>query len=470
MLPISICRIFRLFLLVLLTAAIALSLPACKKFVEVDLPTSEVAEEAVFSSNEAANSAMLGVYVKMNNTPQAMFAGGISVNAAMYADEIINTTTNTSYDPFTKNSLVPTTTVVNTRIWSAAYPLIYQVNSILEGLEKPGTGVSDSARKQLQGEARLVRAIIYFNMVNLFGDVPLVLTTDYRTTATLPRTSTNEVYGQIIQDLLAAATMLPSSLSLNRGRPSKWAAQALLARVYLYRKQYMLAEAAATEVIQSGLFSLVTNLNQVFLLASPEIIWQLLPVGTAEVNSPEGNIYIPASATTRPTFVLTTDLFTAFEAADQRKAAWTKTVTVSGTNYTFPNKYKVRSGTPATEADVILRFSELYLIRAEARAEQDKISGAGGAEEDLNKSRNRAGLTSLSGSSKTQVVDAIRKERRIELFTEWGHRFFDLKRWGQADQILGTSKSPNWTTADQYWPVPQSQLDANPFLTQNPGY
>jgi hypothetical protein len=160
-------------------------------------------------------------------------------------------------------------------------------------------------------------------------------------------------------------------------------------------------------------------------------------------------------------------LLSAFETGDQRKVAWTKTVTISGVPYTYPYKYKIgNNATSITENNILLRFSEQYLIWAEARAQLGNLSGA---INDLNIIRTRAGLANTPAVSQADILKAIQVERRVELFTELGFRWFDLKRWGIAAQVLAPLK-PDWQETDLLYPIPLSQIDYNPFLTQNPGY
>lgn len=450
-----------------LTAA-TMWFPACRKFVEVDTARTELLETAVFENVHSANSAMAGVYGKFNNGV-SLLAGAPSIFGSLSADELANTTANATYDPFLKNSLVAANNTINSSFWASPYEGIYQCNAIVEGLER-STSIPDSIRRHLTAEAKLVRAFIYFNLVNLFGDVPLALSTDFRVNANMARTDITVIYNQVIADLIEAEACLPPAIVSSNGRPNKWSAKALLARVYLYTKQYDKAEAEASDVINSGLFELVTNLNNVFLATSREVIWQIMPVGTSGRNSYEGSLFIPSSATARPTFALTPHMLSKFATNDQRKANWTKTVTVSGQNYTYPFKFKVRSATPTTEANVLLRLAEQYLIRAEARLHQNKLTGANSAQADLNIIRNRAGTGTTSASSLADLEDAIIHERAVELFTEWGHRWYDLKRWNRANSVLSVTKAPDWNESDQLWPIPDSQINLNGALTQNPGY
>lgn len=237
----------------------------------------------------------------------------------------------------------------------------------------------------------------------------------------------------------------------------------MLARVHLYNGQWQEAEAEATAVIGSGSYSLVSNLNNVFLMNSNETIWQLMPTSTS-LNTWEGNQFIPATSAA-PTYPLTASLLSSFTAPDQRKAAWTKSVVVSSVNYTHPFKYKVRTGTTLTEYYVVLRLAELYLVRAEARARQSKISLALA---DLNTIRTRAGLANATISDQAAMLLAVEQERRLELFAEWGHRWFDLKRTGRANALLAFKTG--WQDTDTLYPIPNAELLRNPMLTQNPGY
>src|SRR5690606_34695087 len=120
------------------------------------------------------------------------------------------------------------------------------------------------------------------------------------------------------------------------------------------------------------------------------------------------------------------------------------------------------------EYSVVMRLAEQYLIRAEARAQQGNLAGPNGAESDLDMVRNRAGLDDVVGMGKNALLDAIMRERRVELFTEFGHRWLDLIRTGRADSVLATK--PDWDAQDKLWPIPQRELDTNPNLTQNDGY
>ena len=150
-----------------------------------------------------------------------------------------------------------------------------------------------------------------------------------------------------------------------------------------------------------------------------------------------------------------------------RKLAWVQSENFSGQTIYYPYKYKINSGPPITEFYVVLRLAEQYLIRAESRANVDDIEGA---QNDLNAIRNRAGLSNTTAIDKTSLLKAIEHERQIELFAEWGNRWFDLKRTGRANTVLGSLKPSTWQATDTLWPIPNSQILLNPSLKQNAGY
>jgi hypothetical protein len=169
---------------------------------------------------------------------------------------------------------------------------------------------------------------------------------------------------------------------------------------------------------------------------------------------------------------LSNSLLQSFEINDLRNAQWVSSIDVSGNTYYYPYKYKIKSGTTINEYSMVLRLAEQYLIRAEARAQLDDVEGAIG---DLDRIRQRAGLPlyqdTQPGMSKAEVLSAIEQERRIELFSEWGHRWLDLKRTGKADEVLGLEKGSDWQPTDVLYPIPFSEIQNNRnLLPQNPGY
>jgi hypothetical protein len=442
-----------------------LTVISCKKLVKVDAPDDSLTSTTIFSNDSLAQKSVAGLYIKIMNSTKFLLNVGMSLFPALSADELVRTTPLNAEDQISANSILPSNQIVNVNIWKAAYAYIYHCNICIEGLQR-STGVTAEVKKQLLGEVQFVRALCYYYLVNLYGDVPLVLGTNAEVNALLPRTPTGQVYVQIIADLEAARDALAGS-QLNT-RPTSYAAQALLARVYLHIQNWGKAEEMASAVINSGQFALPGDLSTVFKEYSKEIIFQWAPVQD-KMNSGEGLIFIPLGSL-RPNYTLnTTGLLTAFEPGDLRWSNWVKSVTIGTQPYHYPHKYKLSSSSGTIEEyNVVLRLAEQYLVRAEALARQNKIAEA---VNDINSIRTRAGLAAKATTiSSEQCLQAIEQERRIELFAEWGHRWFDLKRTNRANTVLSAAKGSNWHTNDQLYPIPFSELETDPNLEQNTGY
>ena len=144
---------------------------------------------------------------------------------------------------------------------------------------------------------------------------------------------------------------------------------------------------------------------------------------------------------------------------------------VNGNTYYYPYKYKSATlNAPIVEYLMVLRLAEQYLIRAEARARQNNVGGALG---DLDTIRARARLPDISANDQASLLSAIMHERQIELFTEWGNRWLDLKRKGNLDIVMdsvATSKHTTWNSNWQWYPIPSYEIVQDPHLVQNPGY
>jgi hypothetical protein len=440
----------------------AVALSSCKKFVEIAPPVDQLNVNEVFADDKTATAAIVGIYSDMEfSLPVSTY---LTLLPGLSADELVYTSNDKNYLQLADNACSPDNQYTGA-VW-AIYSTIYEANSCIEGIQKSRQLLPDT-KNQLLGEALFSRAFCYFYLVNLFGDAPLVTATDYRINDTLSRTPSPKIYQQIIADLTRAQTLLHSDYRTpERVRPNSWTATALLARVYLYTNRWAEAESQASLVINSGLYTL-SGLDSVFLNFSNETIWQLMPVNPS-INTLEAITFIPGSPQQIPAFPLTNDLVNAFEPGDNRLTAWTGNTDIGGQAFYYPYKYKNGGGASLTEYHVVFRLAELYLIRAEARMHQNNISEALG---DLDIIRSRAGLAPLSSSlTPDEAAAALQRERRIELFAEFGHRWLDLKRTARADLVIGALKPATWQTTDAFWPVPQAQRIANPFLTQNKGY
>lgn len=459
--------------------------PGCKKFIEVPAPANTTATSIVFNSEETAIAEVTGIYSVMSKG----FPNGyvdVSIRPELSADNLTLFATNTqTYLPFYKNELTPNYVGTSVYLWTGSYQLIYSANAAIEGLSS-STKLNTTVKNQLLGEAYFMRGFFYFYLVNLFGDVPLALTTDYTQTEKLSRSPQKSVYEQIISDLKNAeeklsvdyldATLLhPTS---ERVRPNKSTASAMLARTYLFMGDYANAELYASKVINNSAYSLIDP-SLVFLKNSNETVWALQPVVNGQ-NTKEGLFYtLPSSGPngfSQPVY-LSSDFLNNFEPNDLRATDWTNTITVGNTAYTYPTKYKAGNfpinnpPTPQTEYSIVIRLAELHLIRAEARAQLGNVSDA---QNDLNQIRQRAKLGNTTANTKAGLLSAIFKERRMEFFTEWANRWLDLKRSGKINEVMSVitplKGGGGWKPEFQFYPIPQAERNANPSLTQNPGY
>jgi hypothetical protein len=224
----------------------------------------------------------------------------------------------------------------------------------------------------------------------------------------------------------------------------------------------------------TGMFSL-SPLDTAFLragLGNNEAIWQLQPVNTGLNTEDAVAFIIPATGPGGAAGVYLSDqLLGSFEPGDQRRVSWVDSTVVDGVVYYYAYKYKVSAqGAPVSEFLTLLRLGELYLVRAEARAMQGDLPGAAA---DLNTIRARAGLGPGNAVSEQDLLTAIWHERQVELFTELGHRWLDLKRTARVGSVMGLVtplKGGIWQSYQQLYPLPATEIQLDPNLVQNPGY
>lgn len=438
---------------------------SCKKYLEIKLRPDTIGSDQAFADSSTAAGVINGLYANIASGNQtAVIANsvgwGISTYGAMSADDGYYLT-KTEFDVFKNNQLAAGNSA--NVLWSGLYGRIARANYAIEGLSK--SALSGTVKNQFIAESKFMRAWLYFYLVNYFGDVPLVLTADALETSKYPRTSTAEVYQQIVKDLTEAEAALSVTYpSSQKARVNKYAASALLARVYFYLGKWSEAESKATTVINSNVYSIVTDMNSVFLNNSAETIWQISLQSTNTPQTIFGSEYLPAGTT--PSFVLYDTLANTFEANDLRKTYWAQSISYLSKKYYYPYKFKVRTTTTGNEYPVMLRLAELYLIRAEAKANVNNISEA---QNDLNVIRKRAGLGNTSASTQAELLTALQHERWVELFSEFGDRWFNLKRLNIATDVLSKVK-PAWQSFQQLYPIPTASITANPNLKDNPGY
>jgi hypothetical protein len=372
--------------------------------------------------------------------------------------------------------------------WLGQYQQINLCNQVIYNV--PNINMDANLRARYVAETQFLRALAYFNLVRAFGGVPLQTKPAETPDELNPtRATREEVYSLIINDLTAAASVLPPSYGNNDlGRATKGAALTLLAKVQLYQKNYAASLAASDQVLNLG-YSLVPDFYKMFRIEGengPESIFEV-QCTTLPGNCDASNSYWALSQSPRPQFgwgfcTPTADLANAFEAGDLRKQGtilFRGTVTPAGDSISLQNsneRYNMKAYVPNAVTKVclygadqnirILRYAEALLLNAEAANELGQTTKALAS---VNQVRTRAGLTALSGLSQDAMRQSIWKERRVELALEYGDRFFDLVRQGRAATVL---KNRGFVTGkNEVFPIPLSQIQlSGGKLTQNPGY
>lgn len=455
-------------LLLILFVTLIILVVSCKKYLDVGPPRVNLTGETIFANDNTAIAAMLSVYSQME---QSGMAYNVTTYAGTASDELNNHSTSANAVAIANNNITPENGNILS-LWTSMYKYIYQANSVLEGTTD-NKNLSEAVRKQLQGEAYFIRAFCHFYLLNLFGNIPYNKVTDYEVTSFQPQQNGTQLLPIIIEDLKISKSLLTNvyvdgnnNAGTERVRPNKYAAGALLAKAYLFNKQWAMAELEADTVLQQSIYSLNPVLQEVFRSASPEVIWQLRPV-ISGFNSYAGALLQPNSF--RPFFIsVRKSVVDSFETGDNRKNAWITFTTSGSQTYNWLHKYKVGQNAPSLiEFTTLIRLAEIYLIRGEARAMQDKLNPALG---DINIIRARAGLTPLALTTKEDILNAVIKEKRFELFGEFAERWLDLVRTNRANSVMPLVKGANWVSTDQLFPIPQTEMLRHPGMVQNPGY
>ncbi len=385
--------------------------------------------------------------------------------------------------------------------WQDLYKTINAANVVIDKV--PDIDFAENRKLHLLSEARFIRAMMYFELVKYFGDVPLKTTsTESADDAFIPRSGEDDVYNIIITDLEYAEQNLSTNYRVGNGRPTPLAATALLGRVYLTKGDYSNASDKLSEVIDSHVYQLWPDYADIFKIAnmnSGEIIFavnysgtlsegfkpnqyhvRLLPSGLdVDGEGPEN-----AHGWEQPT----DNLYNSFDPLDRRRAVTfiTSYTYSDGTTVNFDphiGKFWDQEAEPrgnSTNSDVIyIRYADVLLMYAEALNEVNN-GPTTEAYDAINEVRKRARfngvveqniLPDLSGLSYSEFRDAVLNERRLEFVME-GSRYNDLKRFGKLIEVVQASGKSNVNPQDIHYlfPIPQREIDLNKKLTQNTGY
>lgn len=469
------------------------TLSACNKFLTEDLQGTF--SSGTFYQNEIqANQALNGVYnaISFSSFNNAIWVfGDIASDDAVKGGNPGDQAEITYIDEYNVNA----SNGIISNYWSFSYETIARANSLIANV--PGVTMDETKKNQIIGQAKFIRAYSYFNLVNVFGRVPLKLLPPINQAATqVPLSEVSGIFQQIISDLSDAAALLPVSYSsADQGRVTKGAALAMLGKVSLFQGNWGIASGYFQQVEALGIYHLLPDYSDNFKLAhenSSESIFEIQHLtgqnpftgnGLNQWFAPasEGGYYFNA-----PTQLLV-DAFekSATGEVDPRLDAsvgrdgqpWLNgdlfSSTYSPTGYlTKKHQQPLSEVSSSLKGDgglnyIYLRYADLLLMKAEAFNED---GNADSALANLNKVRQRARasfngtppadlLADITTPDKEQLRTAIQKERRVELAQEF-HRYFDLMRWGKnvAETALGTDF--NYDTK-RYFPIPQAEIDAN---------
>ncbi len=356
-------------------------------------------------------------------------------------------------------------------LWSSIYNTIYIANFIIEKLPTvPGVKTID--RERVLATAHLLRGYAYFIAVYTYGGVPKVTETSIEANRNIPRASRTEILDFILEDYTKAEGMLPEKTA-SAGFASSYALDAALAKYYLYNEAWAKAEQYATSVISSGKYILPDYDITVTKDFTTEAIFEMGYLLTDDPGT-DGNIGLNNIFVGRRELIPSNQVISVLNSGNTASKDRFFSVSFDATKQVGnDNGFSVaKYGTPDEDNNnvVVFRLAEMYLIRAEARAQQNKVSGSNSAQQDINVLRARARADLVGSVTKAQMLTLIEEERRYELSFE-GHRWYDLVRTGRAKEVMSAFTS-NWKDSYELWPIPQRELLNNPALAgnQNPGY
>ncbi|AWM33222.1 RagB/SusD family nutrient uptake outer membrane protein [Hymenobacter nivis] len=428
------------------------------------VPVNSIDAANALNTSDDVQAALVGSYTSLQSADA--YGGYVQFDSDLLADDGDFTFVGTFINPYQfqrKSIRRDNTNAQNT--WAQGYTVINRANNVLANLDKVTAAAS---KTRIEGEARFLRGLSYFDLVRLYArawndgtpstnlGVPVVTTpTTVVTNANLlTRNTVAEVYTQIIADLTAAEAQLPTN---NGIFANKYAAAAIISRVYLQQGRYPEAAAAANRAT-AGPYLLNPVYNTEFyqgtdLVANtPEDIFTIQ--NSAQSGTNQLNVFYAEKR--RGDVSINSQLLKQFEAGDARTSLFT-----AKASQTYSNKYDAQYGTIK-----LIRLAEMYLTRAEANFRAGTAVPVGATPlSDVNLVRARVGLPALA----TVTLPIILKERKLELAFE-GFRLGDLKRNQESTTDPATGAAVAWNSPRLVLPIPLAEINVNPNLVQNPGY
>jgi hypothetical protein len=459
-------------------------------FLTPDLTTG-INADTYYTNDEEIEKAVVNIYDGIQGVNAAANTSSTvnhGIQIEFYVTEMRSDNTRTKsqegesaqFDSFT----VEATNGIVFDYYKSFYNVIFRANVVLANLE---AATAANATK-FEAEAKFLRAYAYFNLVRLYGDIPLVdgvITPEDKTT-TYTRVATADVYELIKSDLITAADGLDDTY---KNRASKAASQALLAKVYLTQPSpnYSGAQTLCEELMQPARgFSLISNFNDIFYSeGNDEVIFAIGFESGSSVDSQNFSAeWLNAVGRTSGVNYVTTEAVTALDAMGGDRTASSYRIDIGQTTQNQVSKYlpngedggadgKTFSSNAQLSGNdwIVLRYADVVLMHVEAILSGGASTTSSTAVTSFNSIRQRANVADDADSeiTKQELLD----ERRVELAFE-NHRLFDLIRMGEAINTLSTFSSDNaygFSTTDLLLPIPQYEINlSNGLLTQNPGY
>lgn len=485
--------------IVLLAIMLGMGTTSCKKFLTED-PKNLVAVTNFYKTESDAVAAVNAIYSWLNSISYGTYAGvylnSFWVTAGLSSDEFNNQEIFSPYYDQTATFTYGPTNYGLQEIWDKHYKAITIANIAIERI--PGIEMDPVLRTRLVNEAKYLRGMLYFDMVRMFGSIPLLLK---ESEPLLPTIATpDEIYNQIIQDL-SDAQELPLNYppGNGRGRATKGAAKAMLAKVYLTLGQYDFCADKCKEVIDLNEYALWDDYADVFKLSSRGGKEAIFSVGFGDANGAiifwedgqflvrllPSDLSVEGVENAQGWQVPTQNLYDSYDPSDRRREV-TFITTIHNpdgsikTIKPYVQKYWDRAAEPKGNGSSndypIMRYSDVLLMYAEA---SNEIGNTADAYTYINMVRKRARfngtiyqniLPDYSNLSKDEFRDAVLKERRQEFVAE-GQRWFDLVRTQKLETLVPIAKPGVVPQTKHYlFPIPQREIDLNPNLIQNTGY
>ncbi len=426
---------------------------SCDNYLGVD-PVQYVSDENPIYDKTSAETALRGVY-------SSIYYGTTFEPIAYLSGDNVQWTGSQSQIQEFINHKVNADNATISGAWTGIYVLVNRANNVIARVpEVADPFLTTDLRNQYIGEAYFLRALAYFDLARTWGGVPLITSPTLKVgdNVGIARSTTAQTYAQVLSDLTTAETLLP--LTTDRYRATRKTVWALRARYHLYKREWAKAEEYATKLIDDATnYKLVKPYNAFFAAnarGTTESVFEIFYNGTTEVNSHRNQWQPQTNGGTRQW--APNDAFVALVNNAAIGGNRSTLVAKDNQNRWYGNLYYRN---PASDPAFVIRIAELILIRAEARAQQDKLADAS---TDLNLIRDRAGLAATVATTKDEILLAIESERRIEFALE-PHRWYDLVRTGRADEILNVTDERRLVL-----PIPATQRLIDVALEQNPGY